>query len=69
MTFGDFEPDDAFDIAPPDAEQVARQLHLYRTRWDRTVTRWEELPPAHRAVAVALMVELLGWGRRQGLWD
>jgi len=29
-SFGDFEPDDAFDHEPPDPDQVARRLHRWR---------------------------------------
>jgi hypothetical protein len=58
--FGDFEDADAFDTAPPDAEQVARKLAEYNG------DNWDELTDEQQAGRVAVLVLLLAWLRRQG---
>jgi hypothetical protein len=60
MTIGDYEPDDAFDVAPPDPEQVARKHAEYLgDRWDRL----DDGEQARRILAFGL---LLGWLHRSG---
>jgi len=66
VTFGDHDPADTFDpTARPDPEQVARRLHdLNRAR--SSGPRWDEMTPAARLLAVAVVVDLLAWLRRSG---
>lgn len=67
MTFGDSDPDDAYDTAPPDPVQVARRLHEYRQAVeDPFPVSWDMLTDEQRADAVEVMRRLLAWGRRQG---
>lgn len=58
--FGDFENDDAFDTAPPDAEQVARKYASY------SGVDWDGLTPQQRSTRIERFVKLLAWLRRQG---
>lgn len=58
--FGDFVDDDAFDLEPPDPEQVARKLHQLEGG------RWRDLTASQKAARVAVIVLLLAWLRRQG---
>jgi hypothetical protein len=81
-TFGDYEDNDALDTAPADPEQVAIKLHrirreLGRARHDdlepaerirRELHDWDDLEPAEREVGVGLMIRLVEWGRRQGIF-
>lgn len=60
MTFGDFDPDDAYDVEPPDAEQVARKLHQLEGG------RWDDLTDEQKAARTVLLALLLAWLRRQG---
>jgi len=64
--FGDFDPDDAFDTEPADAEQVARKLHQYRQERERESVSWDDLSTAERLILVAIIAKLLDWLRRQG---
>lgn len=66
MTFGDLEPDDVYDPAPADPEQVARRLHELRRLDGFEVQRWDDLTPGARVALVAIVAALLGWLRRQG---
>ena len=54
---GDFEPADAFDVAPPDPVQVARKFAALEDG------RWADLDDAER---VAVFAALLAWLRREG---
>ena len=64
--FGDWEPADALDREPADAEQVARKLHAIRRTRDLEQVGWEQLAEPERAVLVAVVGALLAWLRRQG---
>jgi len=68
MTFGDFDDDDAFAVEPADPEQVARRIHQLRRDNAREALDWEQLDDAERLVLVAVAVELVAWGRRQGVF-
>lgn len=55
-TFGDWDDDDAFDIEPPDEEQVTYKLHGLRHELDvlaggRGVPTWDELTLGERDMA------------------
>ena len=65
--FGDYEPDDAFDTAEADPEQVAIKLQRLRREEGLDVDDWEELTDVQKAVRIAIIVRLLAWFRRQGL--
>jgi hypothetical protein len=69
--FGDWEPDDSFDTAPADVEQVARKLQRFRREADlsRRVDRrdWDDLSPRDRAELIGIALRLLSWWRRSGL--
>ena len=57
---GDYEPDDAYDTAPADPEQVAIKLvNLEGGGWD-------DLPPEEQARRRDIIAALLAWLRRQG---
>jgi len=68
--FGDITPDDAYGTESPDPEQVARKLHRLAAELailqGRGVPRWEALSEDERQVAIALMVLVLAWLKRQG---
>lgn len=64
--FGDFDPDDALDTEPPDAEQVARRLHHYRLERARETRGFDELDLAEQTILVAIAAALIAWLRRQG---
>ena len=65
--FGDTEPADALDVTGrADPEQVARRLHELRRDRDRNLAPWEVLGAGERAAAVAIMLALLEWLRREG---
>jgi len=63
--FGDFDDDDAFDREPPDPEQVAIKLHKLRRQHENLPT-WELLSDDERQNAIAVIVLLLAWLKRQG---
>ncbi len=58
--FGDYEPDDSFDTAPADPEQVARRLHHYEGG------RWDDLTGEQRVARIGIMIRLIAWLRREG---
>ena len=60
MSIGDFEPDDAYDTAPADPEQVARKLV------ELEGGAWANLSYEQRDARIAVIALLLGWLRRQG---
>jgi len=68
--FGDYEEDDAFDLAGPDALQVAIKLQKLRRAADlpRRIDRndWDDLNDDDREKLIQVVVLLLAWGRRQG---
>jgi hypothetical protein len=67
--FGDYEEDDAFDLAGPDAFQVAIKLQRLRREANlpRRIDRdWDDLSEDDRNRLVEIMMKLLEWGRRQG---
>lgn len=64
---GDHDQADAFDTAPADPEQVARQVHRLRHREGLERAAWGELSVAQRARAVLVAAALLAWWRRSGL--
>jgi len=64
--FGDFDDDDAVDVEPPDPEQVARRLHLLRTRERLEAVAWDDLDLAVRVVLIAIAADVLAWMARQG---
>jgi hypothetical protein len=66
--FGDFADADAFDTAPADGEQVARRLHRYRRDAGFEIQEWDDLEPDERAALIAVVLALLAWGRRQGIF-
>ncbi|MET0415645.1 MAG: hypothetical protein ABW022_06455 [Actinoplanes sp.] len=66
MSFGDFDPDDAYDREPADPEQVARKLHALRHSEALEGASWEELTPAQQTLLVLIVARLLAWLRRQG---
>lgn len=68
MTFGDLEPDDVFGTEPADPEQVARKLHQLRRERALEDVDWDELTPASKLVLIAVLVDLIEWGRRQGVF-
>ena len=59
-TFGDHEPDDTFDTAEADPEQVAKKLHNLEGG------RWSALSEEEQRNRVELMVRLIAWLRRSG---
>jgi hypothetical protein len=63
---GDSEPDDAYDTAPPDAEQVARRLHALRLERGLEHEDWEQLVEERQAVLVAIIGRLIARGQREG---
>lgn len=67
MSIGDTEPDDEFSAeGEPDPEQVARHFHEERRWIGSGEPEWDHLPADVRAVAVALIHELIEWLRREG---
>jgi hypothetical protein len=66
--FGDFEDDDAYDTEPADPEQVAIKLHRLRRAEALEDAEWDELDGGERLVRITIMVKLLAWGRRQGIF-
>ena len=66
MTFGDFDTDDAFDLEPADAEQVARKLHRLRLREGLEPVDWDGLDLAEQTVRILIVAALLAWLLRQG---
>lgn len=68
MTFGDIDPsgDDAYADARADPLQVAIRLHESRRWVGSREAPWEELPEDARELAVALIVAILEWLRREG---
>lgn len=66
MTFGDFDPLDAFDTAPADPEQVARRLHRLRRDDGFEIADWDDLSPADRGSLIQIIAVLLAWLHRQG---
>jgi hypothetical protein len=64
--FGDFDDDDALDVAPADPEQVARRLHELRRREGFEIEPWENLDAVERLALVQVVVALLTWLHRQG---
>jgi hypothetical protein len=64
---GDHGAADSFDVAPADAEQVARKLHALRQRDGFETVGWDQLAEGQRARLVLVVVALLAWWRRQGL--
>ena len=52
--------------AAPDPEQVAHRFHDERRALDAALVRWEQLTDDERAVAVAIVVAVLTWLRREG---
>jgi hypothetical protein len=66
VTFGDSEPADAYDTAPPDAEQVARRLHAIRRERGLEPEDWDAQVEERRALLVAIMGRLLARGQREG---
>jgi hypothetical protein len=67
-TFGDFDDDDAFGNEPADPEQVARKLHEFRLARQRETVDWDGLTNGERLVLIAILADLLAWGRRQGVF-
>jgi hypothetical protein len=63
--FGDFDEQDAFDLAPPDAEQVVRKLLRYRMEIEGSAD-WSDLTDEQMQMEITAMVRLLAWLRRQG---
>ena len=68
MTFGDYEADDAYDLAPADPLQVAVRLHQIRRREALEAADWDDLDDAERGVRVQIVTVLLAWGRRGGFF-
>jgi len=64
--FGDFDSDDAFDTEPADPEQVAMKFHRLRRAISSDLADWDDLSDDDRKVAIALIVLLIVWLRRQG---
>jgi hypothetical protein len=64
--FGDAEPEDSYDVAPPDPEQVALRLHELREAHGLEVRRWEELTLGQQRALIAVVAMLLDWLRREG---
>lgn len=58
--FGDYEPDDSFDVAPADPEQIARRYRRYEGG------TWDGLEVEERARRIAIAVRLVAWLRREG---
>jgi len=58
--FGDFEEEDAYDVAPADPEQVARRYAQYEG------VRWDDLLDTERARRIVVIALLIAWLRRQG---
>jgi hypothetical protein len=57
--FGDFDPDDAWALEPPDPEQVTYRLHHLRAELDllaagRDVPTWDQLDPDAQAMALGI---------------
>jgi hypothetical protein len=67
VEFGDSEPDDAFDVETVlDPEQVARRLQELRREHGDTTKDWDDLTPQQQTMALAVMVALIAWMRREG---
>jgi hypothetical protein len=66
--FGDFDPDDAFGVEPPDPEQVAKKLQelIARRSSGRERRLWDQLPDDFRRIRIEAIAELFDWLRRQG---
>jgi hypothetical protein len=64
--FGDYEPDDAYDPAPADPEQVARKIHTLRREVEDDLPAWEDLDPVDQERKLLIAYVLLEWLRRQG---
>ena len=58
--FGDYEDADAYDVADPDPEQVARKLAALEG------IDWDDMTPQWRVFRIDRMVRLLAWLHRQG---
>jgi hypothetical protein len=66
--FGDFDDDDAFGTEPADPEQVARKLHALRRERAIEGADFDELTLAQQTLLIAILAELIEWGRRQGVF-
>jgi hypothetical protein len=66
--FGDWEPDDSFDTAEADPEQVAIKLEKLRNEFHLgNGDGWDDLNEGQRQRRVEMVVRFLEWWRRQGL--
>jgi hypothetical protein len=65
-TFGDDEPDDAWDPERADPEQVAHRLHELRLGEGLEGSSWEQLSPARRALLILIVARVLDWLRHEG---
>ena len=66
--FGDHEPADSYDTAPADPLQVAIKLHRLRRLEGLEDADWDELDDPERGVRLQIVVVLIDWGRRQGIF-
>jgi hypothetical protein len=66
VTFGDFDPDDAFGTEPADPEQVARKLHRLRRDEGFEIADWDDLADGDRGSLIQIVAVLLAWLHRQG---
>lgn len=66
--FGDIEDDDVWGTEPADPEQVARRFHDLRRERQREDVDWDSLTNGERLVLIAIVADLLAWGRRQGVF-
>lgn len=64
--FGDWEPDDSFDTAEADPEQVARFIQRLRVLLDLADADWDDFTDEQRQRRIELAVRLIAWGRRSG---
>jgi len=64
--FGDFDDDDATDVAPADPEQVARKLHRLQVAEMLESRRWDDLDRSEQLRHILVIGRLLAWLRRQG---
>jgi hypothetical protein len=58
--FGDWEPDDSFDTADVDAEQLARKLAFLEG------IKWEDMTEEWRAIRLVRMLRFVEWLTRSG---